>query len=173
MFSFSQQLTHAGKAVLETQLASAEAFAGTAFDSGVTAIELNVDALKTALAAATVATRQLMDVKTPQEWFSALAKQSQLALERGASYGRQANEIAKGAQTAFSGVARTEMASAKESVGSLVDVVKNTASVVATPINSFLKTAFDGVHAGYDKNARPGQAVAAEPTALDAAGAPA
>lgn len=154
MFSFTEQFTLASKALLETQMASATALAQAAFDGGVTLVDLNVDALRTGLAAATVAARQVMSVKTPQEWFSATASQSQLALQRVGAYGRQANDIARDAQSKFSGVAQTEIAASKQKVSELVEVVKKAPAAVVTPINSFLKTAFDSAHAGYDQTTR-------------------
>jgi phasin family protein len=169
MFALSEQLTRAGKAVLDAQLAGANAFAEAAFESGATVVDLNVDAVRTALAAATVAARQLMAVRSPQEWFSAAAGQSQLALDRASAYGRQAGDIAQGAQARLAGVAQNEMAVSKQRVGELVDVVKKTPSAVATPINSFLKSAFVNVHEAYDKTTHAGHAPAQAAPAATAA----
>ncbi|MDC8757712.1 TIGR01841 family phasin [Janthinobacterium fluminis] len=171
MFSLSEQLTLASKAVLETQLASATALAEAAFDSGVNVIDLNVDAVKTSLAAAGEATRQWLAVKNPLEWFSATASQSQLAIDRAKAYGRQAGDIAQGAQAKLASVAQAEIAVSKQKVGELVDLVKKTPAAVATPINSFLKSAFDGAHAGYDKTTPAGQPAAADAVPADQAAA--
>jgi len=161
MFSLSEQLSLATKAVFDAQLQSATAFAQALFDSGVTVIDMNVDAARTSLAAATVSTRQLMAAKDPQEWLSASASQSQLAMEHARAYGRRASDLAQGHQVKFSAVAETEIAASKQKVSELVDVVKKAPSAVATPINSFLKTAFDSAHARYDPVARSAQPEAA------------
>ncbi|MEC5159895.1 MULTISPECIES: phasin family protein [unclassified Janthinobacterium] len=158
MFALSEQLTRAGKAVLDAQLASASAFAEAAFDSGVTVVDLNVDAVRTALAATTVAAGQWMAVRSPQQWFSAASAQSRLALDRASAYGRQAGDIAQGAQARLAAVAHKELAVSKQKVGELVDVVKQTPDAVATPINSFLKSAFVNVHEAYDKTTHAGHA---------------
>ncbi|MET3130122.1 phasin family protein [Oxalobacteraceae bacterium GrIS 1.11] len=160
MFAFSEQLTRASKAVIEAQLLSATAFAHAAFDCGTTMIDLNADALRTSLAAATVASRQLLEAKDGGEWARATAKQSQLAMERIGSYGRQAAEIARGAQAKFVRVAQNEGAVSRQKVEELVDVVKKAPSSAATPVNSFLQTAFEGAHAGYDQTTQAGQSAA-------------
>ncbi|HAT29959.1 MAG TPA: hypothetical protein DCW29_03650 [Janthinobacterium sp.] len=154
MFSLSEQLTLASKAVFEAQLTSAQAFAQAAVDIAVTAVDMNVDAAKSSLAAGTVATRQLMAIRDPQEWASLTASQSQLAMERVGAYGRQAAEVAQGARASLARVAETQGAASKQKVSELVDVVKKVPTAVVTPMNSFLKTAFDGAHAGYDRIAR-------------------
>lgn len=172
MFSLSEQLALASKAVLEAQLVSATAFAEATFDSGVTVIDLNVDALKTSLAAATVAARQWMSVRNPQEWFSATAAQSQMAIDRASAYGRQAGAIAQGAQARLSGVAQDEIAISKQKVGELVDVVKRAPTAVATPINSFLKSAFVNAYEAYDKTTtHAGQIAPVDAAPADAAAA--
>ncbi len=172
MFSLSEQLALASKAVLEAQLVSATAFAEATFESGVTVIDLNVDAVKTSLAAATVAARQWMSVKNPQEWFSATAAQSQMAMDRASAYGRQAGDIAQGAQARLSGVAQEEIAISKQKVGELVDVVKRAPTAVATPINSFLKSAFVNAYEAYDKTTtHTGQIAPVDAAPADAAAA--
>lgn len=158
MFTISEQLSLATKAVFDAQLVSAIAFAQAAFDSGVTVIDLNVEAARTCMAAATVAANQLLSIKDPQEWMSMTASQSQLALDRIHAYGRQAADIAQGARDKFSRVAQTEIAASQQKVSELVDVVKQAPTVVAKPLNSFLKTAFETAHAGYDQFTRAGQA---------------
>lgn len=155
MNTLTEQLSLATKAVFDAQLVSATAVAQAAFDSGVTMIDLNVDAAKTCMAAYTVAANQLLSIKDPQEWMSMTASQSQLALDRVHAYGRQAADIAQDAQAKFSRVAETEIAASQQKVIELVDVVKQAPTVAAKPINSFLKTAFQTAHEGYDNFTSP------------------
>ena len=166
MFSISEQLSLAIKAFFDAHLVSTTALAQAAFDNGVTVVDLNVDAVKTSLAAATVATHQLMSVKSTQEWMSLTANQSQLALERAHAYGRQAADIAQGSRANFSRVAETEGAASKQKLVELVDAVKTAPATAATPINKFFKTAFDSAQAGYDQFTR-----AIQPAALEVANA--
>lgn len=162
MFTISERLTLATKAVFDAQLVSGLAFAQAAFDSGATVIDLNVEAARTCMAASTVAAKQLLSIKDAQEWFGMAASQSQLALDRLHAYGRQAADIAQGAQARFSRVAETEIAASQQKVIELVDVVKQAPGVAARPLNSFLKTAFETAHAGYDRFTRVGRAAPAE-----------
>ena len=155
MIILAEQLSLATKAVFDTQLASATAFSQAAFHCGVTMIDLNVDAAMTCMAAYTVAAKQLLSVKDSQEWMSTTASQSQLALDRVHAYGRQAAELAQDAQANFSRVAESEIAASQQIVIELVDVVKRAPTVAAMPINSFLKTAFQTAHEGYDNFTSP------------------
>ena len=155
MINLTEQLSRAIRAVFDAQLVSATALAQAAFDSGVTMIDLNVDAAKTCMAANTVAANQLLSIKDPQEWMSMTANQSQLTLDRVHAYGRQAAGFAQEAQQKFSRVAETEIAASQQKVIELVDAVKQAPTVVAKPINSFLKTAFQTAHEGYHNLTSP------------------
>jgi phasin family protein len=160
MITLAEQLSLAAKAVLDAQLVSAAAVAEAAFDSGVTMTDLNVEAAKTCMAAYTVAANQLLSIKDPQEWMSMTASQSQLALDRVHAYSRQAADIAHDAQAKFARVTETEIAASQQKVSELVDVVKQAPTVMAKPINSFLKTAFQTAHEGYDNFTSPVRAAA-------------
>ena len=161
MFSITEQLSQASKAFFEAQMASVAAYAQVACDSGVSAIDLNVDAFKSSMAAATVAARQWMSVRDAQEWLSLANNQSQLAIERASAYGRQAAEAAEGSRARFSRVVETAGAASKQKGAELVDAVKQSPAAAITPLNSFLKSAFDNAQAGYDQFTRAGQQIAA------------
>ncbi len=157
MFTIAEQFSLASKAVFEAQLASANAFVQAAFDSGATVAGLNLDAVRTSLAATTVAANQLLSVKDPRELFSFGQSQSKLVIDRIQSYGRQAHEIARGTQGKFAEVAKSEFAASRQKVGELLEVAKHAPDSVITPLNNFYKTALSGVHEAYDKNTRTGK----------------
>ena len=152
MFSFSEQWTLAGKAVLESQLISAQAYAQAAFDSGASVLDLQLDATRTALAAATVAGNQLLSAKDPQTLLQLSRTQSQLAIERIGAYGRQAKDVAQETQEKFDTVTKGEFAASRQKFGELLQVVKQTPVPLIIPFNNFLKTTFSGADEGYDKN---------------------
>ncbi|APA70690.1 MULTISPECIES: phasin family protein [unclassified Janthinobacterium] len=152
MFSFSEQWTLAGKAVVEAQLISAQAYAKAAYDSGASVVELQLDAARTALAAATVAGNQLLSAKDPQELLQLSRAQSQLAIERIGSYGRQAKDVAQETQDKFATVTKGEFAASRQKFDELLQVVKQTPVPLIIPFNNFLKTTFGGADEGYDKN---------------------
>ena len=155
MFTLPEQLSLATKAVFDAQLASATACAQAAFDGGAALIDLNLGAAKARVAAATVAANQLLSIRNGREWLELAAGQSQMAFDRLHAYGRQAAELAQGAQATFARLAESEIAASQQKVIELVDVVKQAPTVVAKPINTFLKTAFESAHAGYDQIKRP------------------
>lgn len=118
MFSYPEQFTQATKSLIEAQLSSFTAFTQAAFDSGVSVLDLNMDAVRTSLAAATVAAKQLLSTTEPQELLSFTASQSEQARGQVQAYGRQAAGLAHAAQARFRQAA------------------------AAAPMNSFFKTAY-------------------------------
>lgn len=171
MLPMTEQLSRAARALAEAQVSSVTAFAQVALDSGAGAAELNMDALKTALAASTVTLRQLMTAKDTQEWFGLASSQPQQAFERLQAYGRQMAEVAQGARAALTRVAETEAAAARQKAGELVEAVGKAPAFASTPMNSFLKTAIDNAHAGYDQMTRAGQQQLTPPAGVAVAAA--
>jgi phasin family protein len=88
---------------------SAQAYAQAAFDSGASVLDLQLDAARTALAAATVAGNQLLSAKDPQALLQLSRTQSQLAMERIGAYGRQAKDVAQETQEKFATVTRVSL----------------------------------------------------------------
>lgn len=118
MFTNPEQFTQTAKSLIEAQINSFSAFTQAAFDSCASVLDLNMDTVKTSLAAATVASNQLLSAKEPQELLSLTASQSQQVRDRAQAYGRQAAGLASAAQARFSQAA------------------------AAAPMNSLFKTAF-------------------------------
>ena len=152
MFSFSEQWTLAGKAVVDAQLISAQADAQAAFDSGASVLDLQFETARTALAAATVAGNQLLSARDPQALLQLSRAQSQLAIERFDAYGRQAKDVAQETQEKFDTVTKGEFAASRQKLHELLQVVKQTPVPLIVPFNNFLKTTFGGADEGYDKN---------------------
>ncbi|SIP95639.1 phasin family protein [Janthinobacterium sp. TND4EL3] len=152
MFSFSEQWALAGKALVEAQLISAQAYAKAAYASGASVVDLQLDAARTALAAATVAGNELLSAKDPQALLQLSRAQSQLAIERIDAYGRQAKDVAQETQEKFASVTKGEFAASRQKFDGLLQVVKQTPVPLIIPFNNFLKTTFGGADEGYDKN---------------------
>jgi phasin family protein len=152
MFSFSEHWARAGKAVVEAQLISAQAYVQAAVDSGASVLDLQLDAARAALAAATVAGNQLLSAKDPQMLLQLSRTQSQLAIERIGAYNRQAKDVAQETQEKFDTVTKGEFAASRQKFDELLQVVKQTPVPLTIPFNNFLKTTFGGADEGYDKN---------------------
>lgn len=157
MFSIPEQLSTAGKGVIEAQLSGTHAFAQALLDSSKILIELNVAAFKNSLDAASQAGSQLIAAKDTQEFFSLSSNYSQQAMERARDYGQQATTIAQGTRAKLSEVAETELANSKQKVGELVEAVKKAPGDANAPLNSFFKSAAENVQAGYDKFTEAGK----------------
>ena len=152
MFSFSEQLSQAGKAIYAAQVSSAQALAEAAFQGGARLIDLQLDAARSSLAASTVAAQQLLSARDPKTLLELSRTQSQLAMERIGSYGRQAKEVAQENQENFTAVTKGEFAASRQKFGELLQAVKETPFPLINPFNNFLKSPFGAADEGYDKN---------------------
>ncbi|MGK5024742.1 TIGR01841 family phasin [Janthinobacterium sp. RB2R34] len=155
MFSYSEQLSQAAKAICTTQLSSAQAVTETAYQGGARLIELQLDAARSALAASTVAAQQLLSARDPKPLLQLSRTQSQLAMERIGSYGRQAKEVTQENQENFTAVTKGEFAASRQKFGELLHALKETPFPLINPFNNFLKSPFGAADEGYDKNTRP------------------
>lgn len=171
MFPIPEQLSSASKAVLESQLISANAFAQALFDSSKTALDLHVAAVKTSLEAASQAGSQLLAARDTQEFVSVSTNYSQQALERARDYGQQATALAQDARAKLAEVAEDEIANSKQKVGDLIEAVKQAPSDANAPLNTFFKSAFDRAQAGYDQMTKAGKQVQAQVSESGAAAA--
>ncbi len=68
MFSSSEQFSQVARNLFEAQVAAMQAFTHAALDAGVNALELNIDTIKSALAAVTINTRQWMSAGSADQW---------------------------------------------------------------------------------------------------------
>ena len=160
--SNAEQLSNATKAVFDAHLASATALTQALFESSKTLLELNVTTFKQSLTAATEASGQLLAAKDPQEWLALTTNHAQQALERARSYGRDAKEVGEGARSKFSSVAENELATSKQKVGELVDVVKQVPTAAAAPVGEFFKSALEKTQEGIDQFSKGTQRAASD-----------
>lgn len=142
MFSFSQHLTQAGKAVVDAQLDGVQALIEAAFDNSARLATLNLDTARASLAAATVAGQQLLSVQDPQTLLQLSRTQSQLAIDRIGSYGRQVKDVAQENQENLLAVTKGEFAASRQKFGEFLQTVKETPLPLIIPFNNFLKSPF-------------------------------
>ena len=101
MFAIPEQFSNATKANFESQFAIFSSLTSKAFEGVEKLIELNMTAAKASLEESSIATRQLLSAKDPQEFFSLTAAQAQPNAEKALSYSRQVAAIAAGTQAEF------------------------------------------------------------------------
>lgn len=152
MFLFSEQLSDAGKAVYDAQLASTRALFQAACSGGAKLLALQLDASRAALQAASAAGSQLWSAPSPENLLQVSRTQSQLAIERIGSYSRQAKEVAQATQEQLHAVTKGEFAASRQKIDELLQVVKAAPAPMVIPFNNFLKSPFAGAEEGYDKN---------------------
>lgn len=154
MFAIPEQFSNATRANFESQFAIFSTLASKAFEGVEKLVDLNVNAVKATLEESSVAARQLLSAKDPQEFFSLSAAQAQPAAEKAMSYTRQLASIAAGTQAEFNKAAETQIAETNRKVIALVEeVTRNAPAGTENMVNAF-KTSIGNAQAGYEQFAK-------------------
>ena len=151
MFSIPEQFSSATKAHFEAQLAMFNALTSKALEGVAKAIELNVSAAKASVAESTIAAKQLLSAKDPQEFFTLSAAQAQPNAEKALSYGRHVAAIASSTQAEFTKAAEAHIAEARSKVTALVNEVAKNAPAGSENAVAMLKSAIGNANAGYEQ----------------------
>jgi len=88
MFAIPEQFSNATKANFESQFALFSSLTNKAFEGVEKFVDLNITAAKASLEESSVATKQLLAAKDPQEFFTLTAAQAQPVAEKAIAYGR-------------------------------------------------------------------------------------
>ena len=96
MFAIPEQFSNATKANFESQFALFSSLTNKAFEGVEKFVDLNITAAKASLEESSVATKQLLAAKDPQEFFTLTAAQAQPVAEKAIAYGRHLASIASG-----------------------------------------------------------------------------
>ena len=170
MFAIPEQFSNATKANFESQFAIFSSLSSKAFEGMEKLIELNMTAAKASLEESTIAARQLLAAKDPQEFFSLSAAQAQPTAEKALSYSRQVAAIAAGTQAEFTKAAELQIAETTRKVGTLVDEVTKNAPAGSENVVAMLKSSLGNANAGYEQITKTAkQAVEAMETNVNAA----
>ena len=94
MFSIAEQFSAAIKAHVDAQLATTTALASKAIENAGKFSSLNMNFARFSLEESSVATRQMMSAKDPQEFLSLVATHVQPTVEKALAYGRQMVSVA-------------------------------------------------------------------------------
>ncbi len=151
MFAIPEQFSNATKANFESQFAIFSSLTAKAFEGVEKLVELNLTAAKASLEESSIATRQLLAAKDPQEFFSLSAAQAQPTAEKAMSYGRQVAAIAAGTQAEFSKAAEEQIAETNRKVISLVDEVSKNAPAGSENVVAVIKASIGNANAGYEQ----------------------
>lgn len=151
MFAMPEQFSNATKANFESQFAIFSSLTAKAFEGMEKLVDLNLTAAKASLEESSMATRQLLAAKDPQEFFSLTAAQAQPTAEKAMSYGRQVAAIAAGTQAEFTKAAEEQIAETNRKVISLVDEVTKNAPAGSENLVAALKATMGNANAGYEQ----------------------
>ncbi len=151
MFAIPEQFSNATKANFESQFAIFSSLTAKAFEGIEKLVELNLTAAKASLEESSIATKQLLSAKDPQEFFSLTAAQAQPTTEKAMSYGRQLAAIASDTQAEFTKAAEFQIAETNRKVISLVDEVSKNAPAGSENVVAAIKASIGNANAGYEQ----------------------
>ncbi|GAB2852942.1 phasin family protein [Pseudoduganella ginsengisoli] len=151
MFAIPEQFSNATKANFESQFAIFSSLTNKAFEGVEKLVDLNLSAAKASLEESSIAAKQLLAAKDPQEFFSLTAAQAQPTAEKAIAYGRHLAAIASGTQAEFSKAAETQIAETNRKVISLVDEVSKNAPAGTENAIALLKSTLNNASAGYEQ----------------------
>lgn len=151
MFAIPEQLSTVAKANLEAQLSMFTNLTSKAFESMEKMVDLNLNVAKASLEDSSIAARQLLTAKDPQEFFSLSAAQAQPNAAKAIAYGRHLAGIATSAHAEFTRAAEEQIAETGRKVSSLVDDVSKNAPAGSENAIAIMKTAIGNANAGYEQ----------------------
>ena len=151
MFAIPEQFSNATKANFESQFALFSSLTNKAFEGVEKFVDLNITAAKASLEESSVATKQLLAAKDPQEFFTLTAAQAQPVAEKAIAYGRHLASIASGTGAEFSKAAESQIAETNRKVISLVDEVSKNAPAGSESAVALFKSALNNANAGYEQ----------------------
>jgi phasin family protein len=151
MFNIPEQFSTVAKTNLEAQLALFTNLTTKAFESMEKVVDLNLNVAKASLEDTSIAAKQLLTAKDPQEFFSLSAAQAQPAAAKAIAYGRHLAGIATSAQAELTRTAEEQIAEAGRKVSALVDDVSKNAPAGSENVIAIVKSAIGNANAGYEQ----------------------
>jgi phasin family protein len=151
MFNTPEQFSSAAKANFEAQVSLFNSLFGKAFESVEKVVDLNLNVAKASLEDTSIAARQLLAAKDPQEFFSLTAAQAQPTAAKAIAYGRHLAGIVTAAQAELSRVTEEQIAETGRKVSALVDDVSKNAPAGSENVVAMFKTALGNANAGYEQ----------------------
>jgi len=151
MFTTPEQFSAAAKSNFEAQIATLNALTTRAFESVTKIVDLNLNAAKASFEETSAATKQLLAVKDPQEFFSLTTAHGQPSAEKALAYSRSLATIASSAQAEFTKAAEEQIAEGSRKVSEFIDAVTKNAPAGSEKAVAFIKTAVDNANAGYEQ----------------------
>lgn len=151
MFTIPEQFSNVAKANLEAQLSLFTNLTNKAFESVEKMVDLNLNIAKASLEDSSIAARQLLSAKDPQEFFSLSAAQAQPTAAKAIAYGRHLAGIATSAQAEFTRTAEEQIAETGRKISELVDDVSKNAPAGSENVIAIVKSAIGNANAGYEQ----------------------
>ena len=151
MFPLPEEFSAATKSHFEAQLAMITALTNKAFESVEKIVDLNMNVVKASLEESTVAAKQLMSAKDPQEFMALSSSQAQPNADKAVAYSRHLASIAASTQAEFTKAAEAQIAETNRKVLALVDEVTKNAPAGSEQMVAMMKSALGNANAGYEQ----------------------
>lgn len=152
MNSAATPLSAAAETTLMAHVARAGVVAQHVLDSSTALLDLSLEAGRSWMAQATVATRQIMLAHQPHEVLAMAAEQAQLGRASLRAYGLQALAALQRAGSQWQDLVMTDIAASQQKIGEWSAASGPAAHPFMMPLNTFFQTALQAVNAEYDPN---------------------
>ena len=150
MFS-PEEFSAATKNHFEAQMAMITALTGKAMESVEKLVDLNMNAVKASLEESSMAARQLMAAKDPQEFLAMTSAQTQPSNEKAMAYSRHLAAITQDTQAEFTKAAEAQIAETNKKIMALIDEVSKNAPAGSEQMIAMMKSALGNANAGYEQ----------------------
>lgn len=151
MFPIQDQISVTAKANLEANLALYTSLTNKTMESIEKLLNLNLSAVKASMEESSVATRQILAAKDPQEVLSLIAAQTKPNFDKAIAYGGHLASIASSAQAEFTKAAETQIAQVSRKVSDLIEEASRNAPAGSEGMVAVVKTAMGNASSGYEQ----------------------
>jgi len=152
--AFPEQISTAAKTNIESQLAVFTALSTKAFESAEKIADLNANAFKASLEDTSIAAKQLLSAKDPQEFFSLTAAQAQPTAAKFIAYARHLAGITSSTQAELARAAEEQFTESSRKLSALFDDVSKNAPAGSENVIALVKSAIGNANAGYEQLSR-------------------
>jgi phasin family protein len=151
MSIFAEQFSALARAGVDAQVQLLSALSVKTIDSVGQLVELNIGTAKAALEDSAAFAQQVLSAKDGQSLLAITAAQTQPAVNRAVTYGRQFADIATGVHTDLTEAAERQIAEGSRNVVSLIDDLARNAPAGSENTFAIVKTAVGNSNAGYEQ----------------------
>lgn len=151
MSPIQEQFSEIARAGMEAQVATMMELATSTMAGMEKLFDLNLNAMRASIQESAEVTRQFMQTKDPQQFFSLCAAQAKPNAEKMLAYSRHLVHIASSTQEEFGKATQNRLSKANHNVAKLMENASKNTPAGSGNVAAIVKTAIDNATAGYEQ----------------------